>query len=62
MEMKRKKRNKLNLEDEFLLFMMRLKLGLTVIDLSFRFNIAESSVSTIITTWDSLKHGPTGIF
>ena len=48
---KKEKKHKLNLEDKFLLFMMRLKLGLTVIDLSFRFNIAESSVSTIITTW-----------
>ena len=42
--------HKLDIEDEFLLFMMRLRLGLSVIDLSFRFSISEGTVTSIITT------------
>ena len=51
--------HKLDIEDEFLLFMMRLRLGLSVIDLFFRFSISEGTVTSIsnhvpasiITTW-----------
>lgn len=43
--------HKLHIEDEFLLFMMRLRLGLRVTDLSFRFSISEGTVTSIITTW-----------
>jgi len=35
--------HKLDIEDEFLLFMMRLRLGLRVIDLSFCFSISEGT-------------------
>ena len=43
--------HKLDIEDEFLLFMMRLRLGLSMTDLSFRFSVSEGTVSSIITTW-----------
>ncbi len=43
--------HKLDIEDEFILFMMRLRLGLSVIDLSFRFCVSEGTVTSIITTW-----------
>nr|XP_005163657.1 uncharacterized protein LOC566646 isoform X2 [Danio rerio] len=37
--------------DEFFLFMVHLSVGLTLRDLGHRFNIHESTVSQIITTW-----------
>ncbi|XP_056301526.1 uncharacterized protein LOC130213768 isoform X2 [Danio aesculapii] len=37
--------------DEFFLFMVHLSVGLTLRDLGHRFNIHESTVSRIITTW-----------
>ena len=37
--------------DEFLLCLMRLRLGLQIKDLAFRFNISPASVSRIFTTW-----------
>lgn len=43
--------HKLDIEDEFLLFMMRLRLGLSITDLSFRFSVSEGTVSSVITTW-----------
>ena len=42
---------KLRLVDEFLLVMMRLRLGLLVKDLEFRFKISASSVSRIFGKW-----------
>ena len=45
------KEHKLELEDEFLLFMMRLKLGLSCLDLSLRFCISEGTVNTIVMVW-----------
>ena len=45
------RQHKLTVEDEFLLFMMRLKLGLNVVDLSIRFGISEGTVSNIVVTW-----------
>lgn len=45
------KDHQLDIEDEFLMFMMRLRLGLTITDLSFRFSLSKATVSTILTTW-----------
>lgn len=42
---------KLTLEEEFLMVMMRLKVGLLQQDLAHRFGLAESTVSRIFTTW-----------
>ena len=33
------------------MFMMRLRLGLTITDFSFRFSLSKATVSTILTTW-----------
>ena len=41
----------LNLEDEFLLVLMKLRLGLTNVNLSIRFNVCEATVSKLFTTW-----------
>ena len=43
--------HQLDVEDEFLMFMMRLRLGLNITDLSFRFSLSEATVSYILTTW-----------
>ena len=48
---KTKWQHKLNLKDEFLLVMMRLRLGLLFEDLAYRFNIAKSTASSIFTDW-----------
>ena len=42
---------KLSIEQEILLCMMRLRLGLLVDDLAFRFKISSSLTSCIFTTW-----------
>lgn len=45
------KKRKLRSVDEFLLVMMRLRLGLLVKDLEYRFKISGSSVSKIFNSW-----------
>jgi len=45
------KPHKLSVGDEFLMMLMRLRMGLTEIDLAERFNISESTVSLILVTW-----------
>ncbi|XP_047124247.1 uncharacterized protein LOC124806968 [Hydra vulgaris] len=44
-------KRKISLEQEFLLIMMRLRLGLLIEDLAFRFCISAGTVSQIIITW-----------
>ncbi|XP_004211379.2 uncharacterized protein LOC101235502 [Hydra vulgaris] len=44
-------KRKISLEQEFLLVMMRLRLGLLIEDLAFRFCISAGTVSQIIITW-----------
>ena len=44
----------LSLEQEFLMTMMRVRLGLLIDDLAFRFNVSSSLVSSIFTTWIKL--------
>ena len=44
----------LSVEDEFLLVMMKLRLGLTNLDLAMRFNVAEATISNIFITWLNL--------
>ncbi|XP_068731182.1 uncharacterized protein [Montipora capricornis] len=41
----------LDVENEFLLVLMKLRLGLTNTDLSVRFNVSEGTVSKLVTTW-----------
>ena len=41
----------LDVEDEFLLVLMKLRLGLTNTDLSVRFNVSEGTFSKLVTTW-----------
>ena len=45
------RKRKLVLEDEYLLTMMKIRLGLNEYDLADRFKIAQSSVSRTFTTW-----------
>ena len=51
----------LTLEQEFLLVLMRLRMGLLVEDLAFRFKITCSQVSCIFTTWIKLLSRELGI-
>ena len=44
-------KRKLSLENEFFLTLVRLRLGLTEIDIGCRFKISQSTVSTILRTW-----------
>ena len=44
----------LTLEQEFLLCMMKLKLGLYFYDLAFRFHVSESTASSVFTAWIKL--------
>lgn len=44
----------LSVEDEFLLVMMKLRLGLTNLDLAMRFNVAEATISNTFITWLNL--------
>ena len=43
--------HKLPVEDEYLLVLMKLRMGLSVVDLGERFNIAESTGNNIFLTW-----------
>ena len=43
--------HKLTVEDEFLLMMMKLRVGLADLDLSVRFGISEGCVSRTFITW-----------
>ena len=43
--------HKLPVEDEFLMFMMKLKLGLTNLDLAIRFYISQGRVSNLVNSW-----------
>ena len=51
---------KLTLEQEFLLVMMRLRVGLLIDDLAFRFNVSTRLVSSIFTTWIKLMRKELG--
>lgn len=43
--------NKLSVEDEYLLILMKLRMGLLTIDLAERFCVTESTVVNIFFTW-----------
>ena len=43
--------HKLSVEDECLLVLMKLRMGLSVIDLAERFSVSESTVNNIFLTW-----------
>ena len=43
--------HKLSVEDEYLLVLMKLRMGLSVIDLAERFSVSESTVNNIFLTW-----------
>ena len=51
----------LSIEQEFLLVLMRLRMGLLVEDLAFRFCITPSQVSSIFTTWIKLMSKELGV-
>ena len=51
----------LTLEQEFLLILMRLRMGFLVDDLAFRFKITCSQVSCIFTTWIKLLSRELGV-
>ena len=46
----------LGIEDEFLLVLMKLRLGLTNLDLAIRFRVSEATVSNIFITWLYFLH------
>ena len=48
--------HKLSVEDEFLLTMMKLRLGLFNKDIAMRFGISVSTVSKIFMTWINLMY------
>ena len=39
------------MEDDFLLVLMKLRLGLSTIDLAVRFNVSEATVSKLFKPW-----------
>lgn len=43
--------HKLSIEDEYLMTLMKLRMGLTNLDLSERFNVSESTVVSVLITW-----------
>ena len=45
------KENKLFSKDEFLLRVMKLRLGIQTMDLAIRFNVSEGSCSDIFLSW-----------
>ena len=45
------RRYSLGVEDEFLLVLMKLRLGSSNVDLSVRFHVSEATVSKLFTTW-----------
>lgn len=47
----RKSKSKLTLQDELLMVLMRLRLSLLVADLSYRFEISNSTVTTVFLQW-----------
>jgi len=49
--MTRPSSHKLPVQDEFLMVMMKLRMGLSNIDLSERFSVSESTVNNILMTW-----------
>ena len=53
---KRGQKRKLQLEEELLLTLMRLRLGLFVEDLAFRFKISHSLVTQFFSTWVGFCH------
>ena len=49
--MTRPSANKLSVEDKYLLVLMKLRMGLSTIDLAERFCVTESTVVNIFLTW-----------
>ena len=49
--MTRPSAHKLSVEDEFLMFLMKLRMGLSNIDLAERFCVSESTVNNVNLTW-----------
>ena len=47
----RRSAHKLQVEDEFLMVLMKLRMGLSNIDLGERFNLSDSAVNNILLTW-----------
>ena len=45
------RKRKFCVKGEFFLTLVRLRLGLTVWDLAFRFKISQSTVSSVVNTW-----------
>ena len=53
---KRGPKPKLSLVNQFLLVMMRLRLGLGEVDLAFRFEVSQSTVSRLFVSWVNLMY------
>ena len=54
--MTRPSAHKLSVEDEFLMLLMKLRMGLSKIDLAERFRVSESTVNNINLTWVNLVY------
>ena len=48
--------HKLSVEDEYLLVLMKLRMGLSTLDLAERFCVTESTVVNIFLTWINYLH------